>query len=213
MRHSHGLRAAAAGELELGDYYQGGYFAGYISHTADGNATHGLIVAPAASGYNNKTVVFWKTTASDSPGTDSTYDGAVNTANMATIDHPAAYYCANLSINGYTDWYLPALYELEIAYYNFKPGTVTNNTSYGVNSYAVPQRLSNYTSGDPAQTSIAAFQQTAGSEAFVENNHWSSTSIYSVSTASAINLNNGVSIDNYSKPNSFYVRAFRTFAL
>lgn len=36
--------------VNIGDAYQGGYFAGYISHTADGNPTHALIVAPRATG-------------------------------------------------------------------------------------------------------------------------------------------------------------------
>ena len=34
----------------IGEPFGGGYFAGYISHTADGNATHALIVAPRATG-------------------------------------------------------------------------------------------------------------------------------------------------------------------
>jgi hypothetical protein len=38
---------------------------------------------------------------------------------LASRDHPAAEFCVNLSIGGHTDWYLPARYELDIAY--FKP--------------------------------------------------------------------------------------------
>jgi hypothetical protein len=34
----------------IGEPFGGGFFAGYISHTADGNATHALIVAPRATG-------------------------------------------------------------------------------------------------------------------------------------------------------------------
>jgi hypothetical protein len=34
----------------IGEPFGGGYFAGYISHTADGNPTHALIVAPRATG-------------------------------------------------------------------------------------------------------------------------------------------------------------------
>jgi len=36
--------------VNIGDEFGGGYFAGYISHTADGNPTHALIVAPRATG-------------------------------------------------------------------------------------------------------------------------------------------------------------------
>ena len=49
---------------DIGDAYEGGFFAGYISHTANGVATHGLIVAPSASGYNGQATLQWKTTNS-----------------------------------------------------------------------------------------------------------------------------------------------------
>jgi hypothetical protein len=54
VKTTHGSEAAGAaindtGEPSIGDAYGGGYFAGYISHTADGVATHRLIVAPAAT--------------------------------------------------------------------------------------------------------------------------------------------------------------------
>jgi hypothetical protein len=81
-------------------------------------------------------------------------------------DHPAAQFCENLSIGGYSDWYLPARYELDIAYENLKPTTASNNTSWGINPYSVPERTVNRTAGAPAQTSVAAFQ-SGGAEAFV----------------------------------------------
>jgi hypothetical protein len=37
----------------------------------------------------------------------------------------------DLSIGGHTDWYLPARYELDIAYFNLKPGTRVNDTQAG----------------------------------------------------------------------------------
>lgn len=207
MRHSHGLRAAAGGELKIGDYYQGGYFAGYISHTADGIATHALIVAPAASGY---TTLQWKTTNTSSPDTSSDYDGATNTASMADINHPAANFCANLSIGGYTDWYMPARDELEIAYYNLKPTSYLNSTNFGINNHAVPQRLSNYTSGNPAQTNLILFQE-GNSEAFVASNNWSSNNS---GTSAAIAVNFIVGAKNaVNKDVALYVRAFRKIAL
>ena len=43
-------RARGASGPEIGDSYEGGFFAGYISANANGVATHGLIVAPNASG-------------------------------------------------------------------------------------------------------------------------------------------------------------------
>jgi hypothetical protein len=98
----------------LGEAWGGGYFAGYISHTADGNPTHALIVAPRATGatgssYPLTTNLQWKTTATTTSGTGSAFDGAVNTAAMVTAgiaDHPAAQFLRkNLSIGGFTDWY------------------------------------------------------------------------------------------------------------
>jgi hypothetical protein len=90
----------------IGEPFGGGYFAGYISHTADGNPTHALIVAPRATGatgtsYTLTTNLRWKTTNSVTAGTDSSFDGAANTAAMVTAgiaDHPAAQFCVNLSL-------------------------------------------------------------------------------------------------------------------
>jgi hypothetical protein len=189
MRHPHGLRAAAgAGGFDpntpIGTAIEGGFFAGLISHTADGVATHALIVAPRATGasgtgYPITTNLRWKTTASTTTGTGSAFDGAANTAAMVAAgiaSHPAAQFCVNLSIGGYSDWYLPARFELDIAYQNLKPTTTSNSTSHGINPYSVPERTVNRTSGNPAQTSVSAFQST-GAERFEfasSVNHWSS---------------------------------------
>lgn len=200
--------------IDPGDNLGGGYFAGYISHTADGNATHGLIVAPAASGYNGKSKLVWKTTDTSTPGTDSEYDGADNTANMADASHPAANYCAGLSIGGYSDWYLPALYELEIAYYNLKPTTYPNDIALGNSSniYAVPQRLSGYTYSNPPQTNVTDFQDN-GVEAFEPiSSHVSSTELNATSAWSIGFEDGGHNISNKSGALS-YVRAFRKIAL
>ena len=125
----------------IGAAFGGGFFAGTISHTADGVATHALIVAPAASGYNGQGALQWKTTDTTTAGTNSTFDGYANTAAMETAglaNHPAANYCRGLTIGGFTDWYLPARDELDIAYENLKPYTYNNSTSWGINDYSVP---------------------------------------------------------------------------
>ena len=216
MRHPHGLRAAAAAGLPaIGAAYQGGFFAGAISHTANGVATHLLIVAPAATGatgtgYTLTTNKQWKTTNTTTAGTTSTYDGAANSANMNNASHPAAQFCEDLSIGGYSDWYLPARYELDIAYENLKPTTDSNSTSWGINAYAVPARASNRTAGAPAQTSVAAFQ-SGGAEAFVAVYHWSSTED-SAANAWRLNFFDGLQ-DGVNKINTARVRAFRKLAL
>lgn len=200
---------------DVGDAYEGGFFAGFISHTADGVATHGLIVAPSASGYNGQNTLQWKTANTSTVGTTSPFDGAANSAAMNNASHPAAQYCEGLSIGGYSDWYLPARYELDIAYENLKPTTTSNNTSWGINDYSVPKRTVNRTAGAPAQTSIAAFQ-TGGAEAFVAGYHWSSTES-SATDAWLLDFSLGYQDDGasifISKNGTSYVRAFRKFAL
>lgn len=194
----------------IGDAYEGGFFAGFISHTANGVATHGLIVAPSASGYNGQATLQWKTSNTSTAGTSSDFNGSVNSANMNNASHPAAFYCEGLSIGGYSDWYLPARYELDIAYENLKPTTATNNTSFGINAYSVPARTVNRTSGAPAQTSVAAFR-TGGAQAFVADYHWSSTED-SATDAWLLSFGDGAQY-YYDKVAYTYVRAFRKFTL
>jgi hypothetical protein len=204
----------------IGEPFGGGYFAGYISHTADGNATHALIVAPRATGatgagYTLTTNLAWKTTNTTTTGTGSSFDGAANTAAMVTAgiaNHPAANFCTNLSIGGFTDWYLPSRYELDIAYFNLKPTTTANNTSWGTNIYAVPQRNSNWSAAYPIQTNLAAFNTSA--EAFDAGSHWSSTEA-NAATGWRFAFTDGGQFNSltFSKTNSFRVRAFRRIAL
>ena len=219
MRHPHGLRAAAGNQgivlPAIGTAMEGGFFAGAISHTDNSVATHLLIVAPAATGasgtsYTITTMLQWKTSNTTTAGTTSPFDGAANTAAMSGGAHPAADFCTGLSIGGYSDWYLPARYELDIAYENLKPGTTSNNTSWGINPYSVPERTVNRTSGAPAQTSVAAFQ-TGGAEAFVAAFHWSSTE-NSATLAWRLDFTNGSQLTSL-KTISDRVRAFRKLAL
>ena len=74
---------------------------------------------------------------------------------------------------------IPTIDQLKTLYFNFKPTTTANNTSYGSNAYAVsPEPIStNHTSGSPAQTDLTAWQD-GQSKAFEPTNHyWSSTAV------------------------------------
>jgi hypothetical protein len=194
----------------IGEEFGGGYFAGYISHTADGNPTHALIVAPGATGQSS---LQWKTANTATPGTSSEFDGAANTAAMVTAgiaDHPAAQFCVNLDIGGYTDWYLPSRRELDIAYFNLKPGTANNGTSVGINDYSVPKRTVNYILTYPLQTYVSEFKTSPN--AFSASNYWSSTE--STNTAGwTLNFFQGGQNSGTGKSNNINVRAFRRITL
>jgi hypothetical protein len=222
VRHSHGLRAAAGNGYVIGQPLEGGYFAGYISHTQNGVPTHALIVAPKATGasgggYTLTTNYQWKTTSTATTGTVSLFDGAANTAAIVTAGiaaHPAANFCVGLSIGGYSDWYLPAFYELDIAYQNLKPSTTSNSTSQGINPYSVPERTTNRTTTVPTQTSVAAFQ-TGGAEAFVvPGAMWTSTEV-AVTPVNAfyITWDNGSQQEQIKTGTLTRTRAFRKIAV
>ena len=159
--------------LVIGQSYGGGYYAGQISTTGNGVATHNLVVGPVATAQS--TGKTWKTSNTATAGTSSVIDGPTNTNNMNNTNHPAAYFCKGLTIGGYSDWYMPAKNELEICYYNLKPTTQPNNVNgQGANPNAVPSRSSAYTTGTPSQTSATDFR-SGGTQAFAPVNYWSST--------------------------------------
>lgn len=121
--------------VNYGDPYQGGYYAGRI--TMSGNR-YAIVVAPVSTettlaGATNTT------TGTLTTGARSLFDGAANTNDLilnSTTFWPAASYCYNLSLNGYSDWYLPSLMELELAYRTLKPTDALNSIveAYDANS-------------------------------------------------------------------------------
>lgn len=203
------LQAAAGaqrGPSEIGEPYGGGFYAGKIN---DGGTEYYIIVSPKADGESSS--LTWKTSLTATSGTGSVIDGPTNSSNMNNSSHPAAQFCEGLSISGYSDWYLPAKNELEVCYYNLKPSTTTNHLSSGTNANAVPARLSNYTSSDPAQTSVADFQ-SGGAEAFAPQTHWTSTEFSSGNAWAqffgAFDDFSGLQLDD-NKLSRYYVRAIR----
>lgn len=206
-----GASFGAGGPEVIGEAFGGGFYGGKIN---DGGTEYFLIVAPKSSGENPNEQ--WKTSNSATSGTASTTDGPSNTSAMISAGaaaHPAADFCNDLSIGGFTDWYMPAKDELEVLYYNLKPVAFSNDTSSGTNTNAVPPRNSNYTSGDPAQTSVTDFQ-TGNTEAFNAGDFWSSTESNSDSSLawkqSFFNGNQQVNAKNSGSP---YVRAIRRVAV
>jgi hypothetical protein len=196
----------------IGGFFEGGYVAGYISDTANGTPTRVLIVAPKTGGENTSVQYKTSNTADTNPPSQNEVYGKLATDFFTGATYPAFNWAKGLSINGFSDWYIPAKNELEILYRNLKPTTDSNNTSSGANSNAVPSAAPNYTSGSPAQTSVTAFQ-TGNSEAFASDTYWSSSE-FSSNTGEAwrqIFSNGGQG--NRSKSNVTYARAIRSVSI
>lgn len=196
----------------IGAAYEGGFFAGQISTAGNGVADYNLVVGPVASA--QATSKQWKNANTDTTGTTSVIDGPQNTASMvadgSSTVYPAGHFCNNLTIGGFSDWYMPARNELEVCYYNLKPTTQSNLTTGGANPNAVPARASNYTSGTPAQTSSADFKDT-GTEDFGLVFYWSSTQ-QNATRGYVHRFNNGYQTFT-GKNNAYNVRAVRRVAV
>jgi hypothetical protein len=209
------MQAIAAGTwtglpLVIGQAYQGGYFAGQISTAGNSIADYNLVVGPVASAQT--TSVKFKTANTNDASAVSVIDGPTNSSSMNDASHPAAQFCEAVTTGGFTDWYMPAQNELEVCFYNLKPGTANNNTSSGINANAVPARASNYTAfGAPIQTTAMDFQ-SSGAEDFINNYYWSSTQ-FSAAFAWQQRFDDGNQYRGYTKTYSGRVRAIRRVAV
>jgi hypothetical protein len=158
-----------------------------------------VIVAPKSSGENTSKV--YKNANTAAPAACNTLTEGLKSTLAMVADgnstvYPAAHFCNDLSIGGYSDWYFPARDELELIYRNLKPVTNVNYAvadrgvadkdyknlgslgdvanTHGLNNNSDPQGVA-YTAGSPGQTSVAAFQ-TGGAEAMASAvRYWSST--------------------------------------
>lgn len=198
----------------IGSAAGGGFYAGSISTSENNVATHYLIVGPVSTAVS---LLQWKDSANANAGATSFINGPQNTADLvadgnATV-YPAAHFCNNLVTGGQTDWYMPARNELITCYYFLKPTTQTNTTSQGSNPNAVSPQPSttNYSSGSPAQTSAAAFQE-GGAQAFTTVEPWWSSTRESDTSAFLFRFTNG-SYDPNFKSNARSVRAIRRVAV
>ncbi len=193
----------------IGAAYGGGFFAGQINVSG---TKYNLVVAPKASGENSSRA--WGPTGTTT-GITSDINGPTNSASLSALgtDYQAARFCENLTIGGFSDWYLPAKNELEVLYYFLKPSTASNSTSSGSNANAVsPEPVSTtYTTGAPSQTVSGINFRLGESEAFVENVYWTSTEATN-NTANRQSLEVG-SQGGSNKGVGYYVRAVRRIAV
>lgn len=161
--------------VAIGDAFGGGYYVGQISTTANGVATHNLVASPKSSGAS--TAYQFKTSSTtDGSSLDSTIDGSTNTNNVNDASHPAAQWARGLTIGGFSDWYIPSVFEQYVIYYFVKATSVANSTDSGSsNPYSVSPyvRDTAFTTSVPAQSSLAAWQ-TGGAQA-IDNASWAST--------------------------------------
>jgi hypothetical protein len=76
-----GLMSSFKSEIKIGDAYEGGYYAGEISTSGNGVATHRLVVAPKSSGQSSSKA--WKTSNT------STYPFHNPRTSFSTISKPS----------------------------------------------------------------------------------------------------------------------------
>ena len=195
----------------IGTPFQGGIYVGKIILN---NTVQALILSPA---YTENALAALGSTGYFLIHAEckSLLNGAVNTADLEklalptglpfTSIYPAAGYCAALTTNGYTDWYLPALFELELIYRNAKPTEVPNNTTlitapsaaltgydvfiapgYSTTDYAYSGQIGSlntytdptgysYTSNTPTITSAPILQHGTQLEGLTASEYWSSS--------------------------------------
>lgn len=147
----------------IGAAYEGGYFAGVMRN---GSTRYALVISPKAQGQSQRAFT-------GALSANSRWDGLTNCVGSANT---IAVWTRSLTINGFSDWYAPAIDELELLYRNLKPTTTANVTGNqasndgsalitnpnGTNPNSEPVGAA-YTTSSPAQTPVAIFK-VGGSE-------------------------------------------------
>ena len=103
----------------IGEYWsgQGGIYAG-LMRGENGAPDYHLIVPAGPEAYAQE--ITWGGNGKEEAGAKSTHDGAANTAALIASkhSHPAAKWAAQLTIDGHSDFYLPARRELRLCWIN-----------------------------------------------------------------------------------------------
>ena len=162
--------APAVATPAIGQAYGGGFVTGITRDPVTGKR-YLHITAGAA----HELVGKWGEYGEKIDGADSFTDSLANTKAMAAAGSELAAKVLALSIEGFTDWVIPARDVQELQYRHFKPTTEENwaGARSGDNPNSEPVGLL-YSEEDPAQTAHAAFQE-GGAEAFRDTWYWSSS--------------------------------------
>ena len=166
----------------IGTPFGGGFYGG--DFLLDGKL-YALIVAPKAEG---ETTAQFKTRNTATKGARSLRDGLANSEAMNEKAHPAAKFCRDLRVGGFTDWHLPSRHEAALLAENLMPG-----------EGCVPE-----------QTTAEAFQE-GGAEAFGRAWYWTSTE-FAAGSAWCQGFDFGIQ-GNVDKDWSARVRAVRKYPL
>lgn len=187
-----------------GEAFQGGYYAGMISEQGNDTPSHYLIVAPKSTGETTTSY----SSVNENTSATSFIDGSTNSFWLNNANYAAAQFCRNLTIGGYTDWYLPSFYEMSVIYTSLKALEFNNNTSTGTNFYSVLLRNVNYSTYVPNQTYATDFKLGGTQVFFTNTNYWVSTQR---DTTNAFSINMGSGLHGFSAKslNTLKVRAVR----
>jgi len=186
----------------IGTAVNGGFLVGVIDTVAGAidsqddyqtGERYALIVAPKS--LNTSSTVLWDTLdRAGESGSITRWDGLSSTNNILAkndtsyeaFEHIRSIRSSNPPpSDGGSDWYLPAMDELELIYRNFKPVVSDNATGpetatfpgsqdSGFNPSSDPTGSTYIASGEPFQTSLTDFQ-SGGVNAVDSNRYWSST--------------------------------------
>ena len=106
--------------FDMNPPYIGEEYGGGIIFFIDASGKHGLIVAPADLKPLAKWGFFEKPVGADGKTMGTGKSNTDKIAKISPMRDIAAILCSNLQLNGFSDWFLPSIDELNLIYQNLK---------------------------------------------------------------------------------------------